>query len=59
MISKALSCLLLIAYVCGALTVAGVQTALEVMFVCIVPLACVWFPDVLAELPSSAYDGAR
>jgi hypothetical protein len=54
-LSRLLSLLLVLVYVIGAGLIAGALSALKVLGAMFLPLACVWFPDVMGDLTGHRY----
>jgi hypothetical protein len=47
--SRLISLVLTIAYVMIAFKSAGAEAALRLSLYCLVPLGCIWFPDVMGD----------
>jgi hypothetical protein len=54
-LSRLLSLVLVLAYVTGTGVVAGMLSALKMLAGMIVPLACVWFPEVMGDYTGHAF----
>jgi hypothetical protein len=46
--SRWISSLIAAGYIIGA-SASGVESALTTILFCVIPLACIWFPDALAD----------
>jgi hypothetical protein len=55
MLARLLSLFLVLAYVTGAGVIAGPLSALRMLALVVVPLACVWFPEALGEFTGHSY----
>ena len=56
-LSRTLSLLVALAYVVAGYWDSGAATALSVMAFLIIPLACIWFPDTLANMTGFFFRG--
>ena len=50
MLARLLSLFLVLTYVTGTGVIAGMLSALKMLVGMMVPLACVWFPEVMGDL---------
>jgi hypothetical protein len=48
-LSRTISAMIAVVYLVGALAAGGAEVASRVLLFCIVPVACIWFPDVLGD----------
>lgn len=48
-LSRAISAMIAVVYLVGGFAAGGAEVALRVLLFSILPVACIWFPDVLGD----------
>jgi hypothetical protein len=48
-LSRAISATIAVVYLVAAFATGGAELALRTLLFCIVPVGCIWFPDVLGD----------